>query len=70
MKSKIQDIKNLILEHKNSIYVFIGMVFFSFIVCTNFLRIHFAADTYCLYAYGYDNYILHFFFAKTTVFTH
>ena len=36
------------------------MVFFSFIVCTNFLRIHFAADTYCLYAYGYDNYILHF----------
>ena len=60
MKSKIQDIKNLILEHKNSIYVFIGMVFFSFIVCTNFLRIHFAADTYCLYAYGYDNYILHF----------
>ena len=59
MKSKIQDIKNLILEHKNSIYVFIGMVFFSFIVCTNFLRIHFAADTYCLYAYGYDNYILH-----------
>ena len=60
MKSKIQDIKNLILEHKNSIYVFIVMVFFSFIVCTNFLRIHFAADTYCLYAYGYDNYILHF----------
>lgn len=60
MKSKIQDIKNLILEHKNSVYAFIGMVFFSFIVCTNFLRIHFAADTYCLYAYGYDNYILHF----------
>ncbi len=59
MKKNIK-LKEFIDINKNNIYVFIVMFLFSIIICTNFLKIHFAQDTYCLYSYGYNNYILHF----------
>lgn len=52
--------KNFIEKNKKDMYVFIGMLLFSIILCTNFLKIHFAQDTYCLYASGYKDYMLHF----------
>lgn len=57
MKRKFE-LKNII--NKNDIYVFIGMFIFSLVVCANFLRVHFAADTYCVYSMGYSNYIIVF----------
>ncbi len=54
------NIKEKILNNKKDIYIFLGMTIFSVIICANFLRIHFAADTYCLNSYGYHSYILHF----------
>lgn len=58
-KSSI-NVKEKILNNKKDIYVFIGMTLFSIIICANFLRIHFAADTYCVNSYGYHKYALHF----------
>ena len=52
--------KKIIEKNKKDMYVFIGMLIFSIILCTNFLKIHFAQDTYCLYASGYYDYMLHF----------
>ena len=54
------NIKEKILNNKKDIYIFLGMTIFSVIICANFLRTHFAADTYCLNSYGYHSYILHF----------
>lgn len=54
------NIKEKILNNKKDIYIFLAMTIFSVIICANFLRIHFAADTYCLNSYGYHSYILHF----------
>lgn len=54
------NIKEKILNNKKDIYIFIGMTIFSIIICANFLRTHFAADTYCLNSYGYHKYLLHF----------
>lgn len=59
MKEELK-LKSFIEINKYNICVFIGMFVFSLIICTNFLRIHFASDTYCLYSVGYHNYILHF----------
>ena len=59
MKEK-RNFKKIMEKNKNNIYVFIGMLIFSFIICTNYLKIHFAQDTYCLYSSGYYNYMLLF----------
>ena len=57
MKEKI---KKIILKNKYNIFIFIGMMIFSFIICTNFIRTHFALDTYCVYAHDSQIQISHF----------
>ena len=53
-------IQGLILKYKRDIYIFIGMVLFSTIVCINFIRPHLALDTYCVYSYSSQELISHF----------
>lgn len=62
MKKKINlnNIKNAILENKVNIFIFAGIVLFTFIICFNFLKPHFSSDAYWISAYGYENYIKHF----------
>lgn len=68
MREKIEKIKekkikeNKIKENKikNNIYIFGAMLIFTIIICSNFFKVHFAQDTYCVYIDGYDNYIHHF----------
>lgn len=43
-----------------NIFIFIGMVLFTFIISFNFLKVHFSNDAYYVYAYGYDYYAHHF----------
>ena len=45
---------------KNNLYIFGAMLIFTIIICSNFFKVHFAQDTYCVYVDGYDNYIHHF----------
>lgn len=59
MKKK-DSLKTIIEKNKKDIYVFIGMLIFSIIICTNFIKIHFAQDTYCLFSSGYYDYMLVF----------
>lgn len=61
-KSKINfnKLKEYILKNKINIFIFIGMVAFTFIICWNFLKPHFSNDTYWVNAYGYKYYIKHF----------
>ena len=50
-------IKEFVKKNKIDIYIFGGMVAFVFIICSNFLHVHFAQDTYCVYSFGWDKYI-------------
>lgn len=52
--------KNFFKNNKVNIFIFIGMLFFTCIVCFNFLKVHFSNDAYYVYAYGYDYYAHHF----------
>ena len=46
---------------KNQVYTFLVMLLFAVIICSNFFRMHFSQDTYCINVdYGYDRYIKHF----------
>ena len=47
-------------NNKVNIFIFIGMLLFTIIVCFNFLKVHFSNDAYYVYAYGYDYYAHHF----------
>lgn len=40
---------------KNNLYIFGAMLIFTIIICSNFFKVHFAQDTYCVYVDGYDN---------------
>lgn len=53
-------IKNFFKNNKVNIFIFIGMILFTFIICFNFLKPHFSNDAYYVYAYGYDYYAHHF----------
>lgn len=53
-------IQGLILKYKRDIYIFIGMVLFSTIVCINFIRPHLALDTYCVYSFSSQELVSHF----------
>lgn len=47
-------------NNKVNIFIFIGMLLLTIIVCFNFLKVHFSNDAYYVYAYGYDYYAHHF----------
>ena len=48
-------------NNKNQMYIFFVMLMFAVIICSNFFRMHFSQDTYCINVdYGYDRYIKHF----------
>ena len=44
---------NLNEKTKENIKVFIGIIFFIIFILANFLKIHYAQDTYCVISYGY-----------------
>lgn len=52
--------KEIFIKNKYNICIFIGMLIFSLIICTNFLKVHFALDTYCVYAHDANVQITHF----------
>lgn len=49
-----------VVKNKYNICIFLGMLFFSFVICTNFIKTHFALDTYCVYSYDSQTQISHF----------
>ncbi len=49
-----------IKKNKINIFIFLGMLIFAFIVCSNFLKEHYTNDSYYISAYGYDYYVRHF----------
>lgn len=49
-----------IKKNKINIFIFLGMLIFAFIVCSNFLKEHYTNDSYYVSAYGYDYYVRHF----------
>lgn len=53
-------IKKFFENNKVNIFIFVGMILFTFIICFNFLKVHFSNDAYYVYAYGYDYYANHF----------
>lgn len=59
-KIDINNLKEYILKNKINIFVFVGMLAFTFIICCNFLKPHFSQDAYWVNAYGYNYYIKHF----------
>lgn len=46
-----------IKRNKKNIYIALGMLIFTLIICSNFLKVHFAQDTYCVYYDGWNQYI-------------
>lgn len=50
-------LSEIIKKNKTNIYVIIGMFIFTLIICSNFLKVHFAQDTYSVYYSGFDGYI-------------
>lgn len=57
---KQNKVKNFIKENKVNIYIFLAMLIFTIIICSNFFNMHFSQDTYSLYSSGWDAYIKHF----------
>lgn len=49
-----------IKKNKINIFIFLGMLIFAFIVCSNFFKEHYTNDSYYISAYGYDYYVRHF----------
>lgn len=47
----MEKVKELWLKNKYNIFIFIGMIIFTIVICTNFIKPHFALDTYCVYSY-------------------
>lgn len=46
--------KNLEIRKKNQIYIFFGIFIFITIILSNFLKMHYAQDTYCTMTNGYS----------------
>lgn len=59
MKNKI-NVKEIVEKNKVNIFILLGMIAFTFIICFNFLKPHFSNDAYYIASYGYDYYINHF----------
>ena len=57
---KKKSFKEIIKGNKSNIYIFLAMLIFTIIICSNFIHMHFSQDTYPMYAGGWDNYIKHF----------
>lgn len=57
---RLKKIQGFLVKNKRDIYIFIGMLFFSIIVCINFIKPHLALDTYCVYSYNTQELISHF----------
>lgn len=53
-------IKEFWVKNKYNMCILGGMIVFSLIICSNFLRTHFALDTYCVYAHDTKVQITHF----------
>lgn len=53
-------LKEFFIKNKLNIFIFIGMVLFTYIICFNFLKPHLSNDAYYVYACGYDYYANHF----------
>lgn len=53
-KNKLPEI---IKKNKKNIFIALGMLIFTLILCSNFLKVHFAQDTYCVYYDGWNQYI-------------
>lgn len=49
-----------IKKNKINIFIFLGMLMFTFIICSNFLKVHYSNDSYYVSAYGYAYYARHF----------
>lgn len=60
MESFKKKSKEFFIRNKYNIYILIGMIIFTFIICSNFTRTHFALDTYCVYAHDSNIQITHF----------
>ena len=56
----MEKVKELWLKNKYNIFIFIGMIIFTIVICTNFIKPHFALDTYCVYSYDSQELISHF----------
>lgn len=56
----MEKVKELWLKNKYNIFIFIGMIIFTIAICTNFIKPHFALDTYCVYSYDSQELISHF----------
>lgn len=52
--------KTYLIKNKYNICILIGMIILSCIICTNFIKPHFALDTYCVYAHDANMQITHF----------
>ena len=59
MKNK-SSIKEFIIKNKVNIFILIGMISYTFIICYNFIIPHFSNDAYYISTYGYDYYIEQF----------
>lgn len=60
MKSLKEKCKTYLLKNKYNICILIGMIIFTCVICINFLKPHFALDTYYVYAHDANMQIIHF----------
>lgn len=53
-------LKKFLIKNKYNICILLVMIIFTCIICTNFIKTHFALDTYCVYAHDANMQIKHF----------
>ncbi len=56
----MKKIKEKIKNNKYNILIFIGMLIFTGVMCINFIKPHFALDTYCVYSFSSQDLISNF----------
>lgn len=67
MQTIMKNIKLKLIKNKYNIFIYLGMLFFSLVICTNFIRTHFALDTYCVYAYDSTKLITNFLLSNRLI---
>lgn len=55
---------NIFNKNKTNIYIFLAMLIFTIIICSNFFNMHFSQDTYAVYSTGWGEYIKTFLFSN------
>lgn len=60
MKNLKEKCKTYLIKNKYNICILVGMIIFTCIICINFIKPHFALDTYCVYAHDANMQITHF----------